>query len=83
MSIDFLKHLSPEARERIERQRQAHERDVAETRELSNEALCERTEYYLKNCQFPHQWQPGEPVYDGVIAHVIIPELLRRVRGGS
>ena len=81
--VDFLRFLSPEARARVERHRAFHAADVAEARAMSNEELCERTAYYLANAEFPHRWQPGEPVYDGVIAHVIIPELMRRVKGGS
>lgn len=81
--FNFLKHLSPEERARIESRRKAHEKDVAEVRAMSDEELCERTEYYLKNCDFPHRYQPGEPVYDGAMAHVVIPELLRRIRGAK
>ena len=81
--VDFLKMLSPEARARVESQRRNFERDVAEFRAMSTEDLCERTEYYLKHCEFPKRWQPGDPVYDGAIAHVILPELLRRLRGGK
>lgn len=80
MTLDFLKFLSPERRAAIEKRRQNYERDVAEARALSNEELCERTTYYLSQSQFAHQWLPGEPVYDGVIAHVIIPEMMRRLK---
>lgn len=81
--VDFLRFLSPERRAKIERQREAFAGDVAEARAMSNEELCEKTKYYLSQSEFAHRWTPGEPVYDGVIAHVIIPELMRRVRGGQ
>jgi len=77
--IDFLRFLSPEQRARIKAREDAYARDVAEARKLSNEELAEKTKYYLSQAQFAHAWLPGEPVYDGVIAHVIIPELLRRI----
>ncbi len=80
MGFDFLKHLSPEQRARIEARQKAHAKDVAEVRAMDDEKLCERATYYLSQSAFPHQFQPGEPVYDGAIAHVIIPELIRRVR---
>lgn len=79
MGFNFVKHLSPEAQARIESQRKNFEKDVAEFQAMTNEQLIERVEYFIKNCEFPRRWQPGEPVYDGVIAHVIIPELLRRI----
>jgi len=78
--VDFLRHLSPEARQRIEWLRRAFEEDVAECRGMTVEQLCERAEYYLNNCEFKFRYQPGEPVYDGVVAHVVIPELIRRLR---
>lgn len=80
--VDFFKHMSPEARARIEANRRNFEKDVAEFQAMPSEQLCERVEYFMKNCEFPHRFQPGEPVYDGVIAHVVIPELLRRIRHG-
>ena len=78
--MDFFKHLSPEARQRVESQRAAHIRDVTEMAEMDVETLCEKAEYYLKNSEFTHRYQPGEPVYDGAMAHVVIPELIRRLR---
>lgn len=83
MAFDFLRFVSPEVRARIEARRASHERDIAEVRAMDDKTLCETTERYLANCQFPFQWQPGEPVYDGVVAHVIIPELVRRLRKGQ
>ena len=79
--VDFFKHMTPEQRARIEARDANFKKDVAEFAALTDEQLVERTEYYMKNCSFPHNWQPGEPVYDGVIAHVVIPELLRRLKG--
>lgn len=80
MGIDFLSRLSPEARARVESQRKNFEEDVAEFRAMPIEQLCERAAYFLKNCEFAHRYQPGEPVYDGAMAHVVIPELIRRLR---
>lgn len=77
--MDFLKHLTPEQRAKIEWRRAAHERDVAEHRALSDEELLEKVTYCLKNSEFVHRYQPGEPVYDGAMAHVMIPELTRRL----
>lgn len=80
MGLDFLKFLKPEQRARIEARRAAHQQDVAEARSMSNEELCEKVTYYLSQSSFAHQWMPGEPVYDGVIAHVMIPEMMRRLK---
>lgn len=79
--VDFIKHLSPEAQARIKSRREAHERYVKEARDMDSATLCDLVEYFLSQCEFPHRYQPGDPVYDGAIAHVYLPELLRRVRG--
>jgi len=81
MGIDFLKHLSPEQRARIEARSQHFEKDVAEFAALSNEELADKIVYFMKNCEFPGRYQPGDPVYDGVIAHVVIPKVVKRLRG--
>ncbi len=47
---------------------------------MSNEELQERAEYYLSQCAGPLQHLKGKPVYDSVMWHVIIPELLRRLK---
>lgn len=78
--VDFLSRLSPEQQSKIKWLKEAFEKDKAEFAALSNAELADRLEYYMKNCSFQHQWQPGEPVYDGVVAHVVIPEMIRRLR---
>lgn len=78
--MDFLKFLSPEARARVESRRHNHQKDVNEVRAMSNDELVEKTKQYLAQCEFPYRWLPGEPIYDGVVAHVIIPELMRRLK---
>lgn len=79
--MDFLRFLSPEARKRVEAEREHHRKDVAEARALSNAELCAQMKRYLAQCEFPYRWTPGQPVYDGVVAHVLIPEMIRRLGG--
>jgi hypothetical protein len=72
--VDFRKMLSPETRARL-----AHfDKDVAEHRAMRDEELAETTAYYLHNCE-RSRWREGDLVYDGVVWHVILPELLRRL----
>lgn len=77
--VDFMKAMTPEQRKVVEARQANFAKDVAEHREMTNDALKARTEYYLSQSEFPTRYQPGEPVYDGAIAHVVIPELLRRL----
>ena len=72
--IDFKKMLSPSARARLDH----FDKDVAAHKAMSDEELAETTAYYLHNCERP-RWNKGVPVYDGVVWHVILPELLRRL----
>lgn len=76
MPIDFKKLLSPEARERLAR----HKRQVEHFASMTKEELVNRAEYYISNCA-PTKHQKCECVYDAVVWHVIIPELIKRLKG--
>ena len=80
MSIDFLKFLSPEARQRVLERQDAYEKRCAEARSMTIQQLCEHVELCLSQTEFANRYVPGEPVYDGAIAHVLIPEMIRRLR---
>lgn len=73
--IDFRKLLTPEARDRLDK----HKGQVARFGAMSDQELQERAQYFLDNCATP-KWRPGDPVYDAVVWHVILPELIRRLK---
>lgn len=77
--FDFLRFVSPEQRARIEARRDQHRRDVDEARTLSNAELCAQMTRYLAQTEVAYRWLPGDPVYDGVVVHVLIPEMIRRL----
>jgi len=75
LMVDFSKYLSDEAKQRMAH----HEDEVKQHREMPLEELVTKVDYYLMNytrCQ----WLPGEPVYDAVMWHTLIPEMLRRLK---
>lgn len=41
--------------------------------------LAEKVQYYLSHCERP-RWPRGEPVYDAVMWHNLIPEMIKRLR---
>lgn len=50
---------------------------------MSDAELAERAEYYMGNTAggvLGVKWLPGENVYDAVVVHTIIPEMLKRLR---
>ncbi len=49
-------------------------------RSLNNEDLVTSAKVWLAHCHAPRLVAPGEPIYDSTFWHVIIPELLERVR---
>jgi hypothetical protein len=53
--------------------------DEAKFAAMTNEALAETVALYLRNCERP-RWSRGEPVYDAVMVHNLIPEMIRRLR---
>lgn len=71
--------LNPDERAAIEACRKQHEADVAQHAAMSDAELAERAAYYLT--QIPEPRSPkGTPVYDTVMHHVILPEMIRRLR---
>jgi len=80
MSLDFKKILPPDVYAKYEQQRTEYERDVAEARAMDDEMLADRCEYFLTQCELSSRWAPGTPVYDSAVHHVMVPEMIRRLR---
>lgn len=75
----FATILNPDKQAAAQARLQSHKEYVAEFALLANEALAEKAQYYLDNCE-QCRFPKGEPVYDAVMQHVIIPELIARLR---
>jgi hypothetical protein len=50
---------------------------------MTDVTLAVSTKYYLSQIRNPYLLEPGKPVYDAALFHIIIPELLRRVQTKS
>jgi hypothetical protein len=74
--------LTPEAQERANQYLDLVEKRKAEFANLTDENLAATTEFYMRNAK-PQEFAPGEPVYDATLWHIILPELLRRIRNGA
>lgn len=70
--------LTPEARERADRNRTWVAERRGEFASLSDENLVASAKLYMANMT-PLRFAPGEPVYDATMWHVILPELLKRI----
>jgi len=78
--VDFRKLLSPEARASLDR-RKVKEREVAA---VDDAALVEMLETYYKNSS-PPRYSDGTSMewdgsYDAVLYHVLIPEVIKRLK---
>lgn len=71
--VDFFKLLTGEYRWRHD----YHVRQCARFERMSDAALAESLEYYLKNSEPKDK---GVPVYDNTLANCIIPEAIKRLR---
>lgn len=74
--------LTPEAQARHAEYLAWFEESKANFANLSDENLIASTKLYMQNMQ-PIKFAPGEPVYEATMWHVILPELMRRVRGNE
>lgn len=58
------------------------EAKVALFANMSDTTLRATTKFYMAQMR-PINFAPGEPVYDATMWHVILPELLRRVKAAD
>lgn len=79
--VDFRQRLSPEARAQLEACERHHAQKVAEVQGLDDEAFAAYIEANVENCETLSRWRAGDPVYEATLAYVIIPEVIRRLRG--
>lgn len=59
--------------------KQAYAEDCQRFEAMTDAQLAETAAIYLHNCERV-RWSRGEPVYDAVMAHNIVPEMIRRLR---
>lgn len=87
MPVDFRELLrrsvTPERWLEILAGEERFKEDQRHFRAMDDDTICNTLEYYMTQCEQIQRWMPGQPVYDAVVWHVIIPELLRRIRKGG
>lgn len=71
--------LSAEANARIAEYREWAEKRRQDFAAMSDENLVASTKLYMSNMT-PLHWAPGEPVYDATMWHIILPELMKRIK---
>lgn len=71
--------LPDHVRERLRVMQERDERMESVVRELSNEDLVATVKFWMAHCDAPKRAQPGQPVYDSTMWHIMLPELLRRL----
>lgn len=71
--------LNPDVQAARKTREEAYQQDVEKFKAMADVDLAEAVEYYQKNSQ-PGRWPRGTPVYDSVMEHVLIPEMVKRLR---
>jgi hypothetical protein len=75
----FRSTLGDSAWEKHLGQEQNYKEDCERFAAMTDEQLAETVARYLHNCQRP-DWPRGTPVYDAVMWHNLIPEMMKRLR---
>lgn len=75
----FRSVLGDSAWEKHVGEEQNYQEDCAKFEAMTNEQLAESASYYLSQMERP-KWPRGTPVYDAVMHHNILPELIKRIR---
>ena len=57
-----------------------YEARLLEFRNLTEKNLITTLKYYMTQMEYPYKYKPNVPVYDAVFWHIILPELIRRLK---
>lgn len=79
MAKVFRAHFGDDAYQRHLGCEQNYKEDCEKFAAMPDAMLAETVERYLQNCERP-RWARGEPVYDGIMWHNLIPEMIKRLR---
>ncbi len=82
MSFNFKKLLSPEQQKLWDENKEQVTKEKIRFANLTNKNLVASTQYFLSQMKAPREWIIGNCVYDVEFYHIIIPELLYRIKGG-
>jgi hypothetical protein len=72
--------LPPHIHEKYVAARGEQMRQRAVFANLSDGDLAASAEFWRQHCGAPRQVEPGVPVYDSTFWHIIVPELIRRLK---
>lgn len=75
----FRSTLGEDAWQRHLGEEKNYAEDCAKFEAMTDAALAETVQRYLSNCERP-RWPRGTPVYDAVMWHNLIPEMVKRLR---
>ncbi len=82
MTFNFKKLLSPEQQKLWDENKERVIKEKIRFANLTNENLVVSAQYFLSQMKAPREWLLGDCVYDAEFYHIIIHELLRRIKEG-
>lgn len=72
-------NLPAEIHEKMEKVRQYTSDRRAEFACLSDQDLALSAKFWMQHCSRPRELDPAAPVYDSVVWHIIVPEMIKRL----
>lgn len=77
--VDFRKHMTPEQREAADRDHAYIEKERKRHRGMTRAELVQQAQHCIDNSEGPRKYPETIPVYDNVVWHFVLPELIRRL----
>lgn len=75
--------LSPEIEEKLRIAREIDEARERTFASLTNEQLADSARFWMQHCEAPRRAENAGPsTYDHTLWTIIVPEMMRRLRGG-
>jgi len=74
------KLLSPKRRAEIASKDRYYKKRSEEFKNMTNESLISSIKFWCSQMETPYKYSPGTPVYDATFWHIIIPEIIERLK---
>jgi hypothetical protein len=77
--VDFRKHMTPEQLAKHDRDEAYRAKERERHRSMSNAELAKQAQHCVNNSEGPRKYPDDVPVYDNVVWHFVLPELIARL----
>lgn len=78
--MTFRSTLPPEVQAQLQTAREQEQTYKVTFANMDDASLAASAEFWMQHCVAPRRVLPDEPIYDSTFWHVIVPEMIRRLR---